>query len=252
MRGIAMTLDFSTVPTRDLAVVERQLSKDSTVTKAELRSWGLDEHADRLFEVLSHLPADARLACVRVALAERQRPQPEIEVTWTGFNESRKNRETRIILKQLIRQAKEHLVVTLYRYDDLELMGELKAAAGRGVKIDLFLDVEQRERTRVEFAEVRAQVEQLRAFWKKSVGPETPFVCRVFYDARVLAGGVYLSMHAKCLVVDQHKTYIGSANFTDRGTTRNVEIGMVVTDEATARQVLEVLRGGAFVEFVEE
>jgi len=45
------------------------------------------------------------------------------------------------------------------------------------------------------------------------------------------------SLHAKCVVVDARITLIGSANFTDRGQTRNIEVGVLIDDAAFARQV---------------
>lgn len=45
-------------------------------------------------------------------------------------------------------------------------------------------------------------------------------------------------MHAKCVVVDDRWALVGSANFTDRGQTRNVEVGALVDDAIFAREVL--------------
>jgi phosphatidylserine/phosphatidylglycerophosphate/cardiolipin synthase-like enzyme len=38
-------------------------------------------------------------------------------------------------------------------------------------------------------------------------------------------------------------TLIGSANFTDRGQTRNIEIGVLIEDEQFAKQVLTQWQG---------
>jgi phosphatidylserine/phosphatidylglycerophosphate/cardiolipin synthase-like enzyme len=62
---------------------------------------------------------------------------------------------------------------------------------------------------------------------------------------------VWASLHAKCLVVDRRRALVGSANFTDRGQSRNVEVGAIVEDAAfageLARQWLGLVDGGLLV-----
>jgi phosphatidylserine/phosphatidylglycerophosphate/cardiolipin synthase-like enzyme len=45
-------------------------------------------------------------------------------------------------------------------------------------------------------------------------------------------------MHAKCVIVDERWSLIGSANFTDRGHTRNIEVVVLLDDPIFAREVL--------------
>jgi len=61
---------------------------------------------------------------------------------------------------------------------------------------------------------------------------------RFYYDPRTVEPNSTASLHAKCVVVDERRTLIGSANFTDRGQTRNVEIGVLIDDAAFAREVM--------------
>ena len=52
------------------------------------------------------------------------------------------------------------------------------------------------------------------------------------------------NLHAKCVVVDECRTLIGlSANFTDRGRTRNVEVGVLIDDAAFASRLVQQWRG---------
>jgi phosphatidylserine/phosphatidylglycerophosphate/cardiolipin synthase-like enzyme len=46
--------------------------------------------------------------------------------------------------------------------------------------------------------------------------------------------GVFASLHAKCIVVDGRWVFAMSANFTDRGQTRNVEMGVLLEDARLA------------------
>ena len=67
-------------------------------------------------------------------------------------------------------------------------------------------------------------------------GPRMP---ELFYDPRSLAGGdgPRASLHAKCVVVDGAKAFIGSANLTEAAQLRNIEIGIVTADSAIAAAI---------------
>jgi len=59
----------------------------------------------------------------------------------------------------------------------------------------------------------------------------------VFYDPRSLAteGTVRACLHAKCVVIDEDRALITSANFTEAAHERNIEAGTVITDTILAR-----------------
>ena len=56
-------------------------------------------------------------------------------------------------------------------------------------------------------------------------------------------GGYFALMHAKVVIVDGEQCILGSANFTDAGTTRNIEAGVWVRSEEFARTLLGQWRG---------
>jgi len=45
------------------------------------------------------------------------------------------------------------------------------------------------------------------------------------------------SLHAKCLVVDRKMCFVSSANFTERGQARNIEVGVLIDDTNPARSL---------------
>jgi phosphatidylserine/phosphatidylglycerophosphate/cardiolipin synthase-like enzyme len=47
-----------------------------------------------------------------------------------------------------------------------------------------------------------------------------------------------VSLHAKCVVVDHRFSLITSANFTERGQTRNYETGVEIEDDAFATSLV--------------
>jgi phosphatidylserine/phosphatidylglycerophosphate/cardiolipin synthase-like enzyme len=56
----------------------------------------------------------------------------------------------------------------------------------------------------------------------------------IFYDPRTAVARSYVSLHAKCVVVDNDLSLVTSANFTDRGQTRNIEVGALIHDKGYA------------------
>jgi len=73
----------------------------------------------------------------------------------------------------------------------------------------------------------------------------------VYFDPRTADKHAAVSMHAKCVVIDHAYTLIMSANFTDRGQTRNIEAGVAIEDRAFAasleRQWLNLVDAGVVV-----
>ena len=59
----------------------------------------------------------------------------------------------------------------------------------------------------------------------------------LFYDPRALSAepGPKACLHAKCIVVDDRRAFITSANFTEAAQERNIESGVLVNDAHVAR-----------------
>lgn len=62
------------------------------------------------------------------------------------------------------------------------------------------------------------------------------------HDLRTIAYRARVSLHAKAAIVDEEWALITSANFTDRGQSRNLELGVVIRDRGFAATVTEKLR----------
>lgn len=52
-----------------------------------------------------------------------------------------------------------------------------------------------------------------------------------------MRGPPWASLHAKCIVIDNARTLVTSANFTNRGHTRNIEAGVLIEDKAFAEEL---------------
>jgi len=66
----------------------------------------------------------------------------------------------------------------------------------------------------------------------------------VYHDPRALeiGGAVRACLHAKCIVVDEERALISSANFTEAAQERNIEAGVLVADKQIARALVTQFR----------
>jgi phosphatidylserine/phosphatidylglycerophosphate/cardiolipin synthase-like enzyme len=170
---------------------------------------------------------------IDAALAERAAAPNAPQLVWTGPDgKSSSARDTAVVLQELFERAQRCIVVAGFRFDHgATLLRALHAAlAERGVSAQLFIDSEGADRFIAEH-------------WP--FGPPFPelFVFRA-------PEGVFASLHAKCVIVDSRHALITSANFTDRGQTRNIEAGVLLDDPALAHELEAQLRAalaaGAF------
>ena len=115
--------------------------------------------------------------------------------------------------------------------------------AQRGVRVRLFAHIARGEH------DPRPSATLLQAFRERFFRHEWPWATprpAVFHDPRTLEPGAIhegASLHAKCVVVDGEHTLIGSANFTDRAQTRNVEAGALISDHRFATRLIDQFQG---------
>jgi phosphatidylserine/phosphatidylglycerophosphate/cardiolipin synthase-like enzyme len=113
--------------------------------------------------------------------------------------------------------------------------------AKRRATVDICLDVVSAPQT---VTDIDAYVENEVARFLSTQWPWTPKPS-VFVDPRTAAPACALpgaSMHAKCIVVDERWSLVGSANFTNRGQTRNIEVGALIDDAGFARALVSQFR----------
>lgn len=214
-------MDLTAIATVDLerfaaAIVAKRVTFPAS--KLVLESEGLEQ----LWPVAAQLNAvgsDGALAILRAVLAER-RGCSAPELVWTG-PESRASaaRDTAVVLAELFGRAATRILVAGFAFDHAsDVLRPLHQALVRGVSCRVFAD-----------GAVAGKF--LSEHWP--FGPPFPEVLGFEPEA-----GVFASLHAKCVVIDGRWVFITSANFTDRGQTRNIEVG-VVLDDAHLAGVLE-------------
>ncbi|MFO0590338.1 MAG: DISARM system phospholipase D-like protein DrmC [Polyangiaceae bacterium] len=219
------------------------------------------------------LGVEGLAAMVEVVLAERHhRKAPELTLVWTGDDPGiSHSRYTRVVLPELFARAREHVLMAGYSIDHGEDMFASLYASMRdhGVTADFFVDVGQLAKRLMQTAKSKGQSwSMVSAPMNAAVGPVEwgravvevfyrlmwPFGLPrpvVYFDPRTAEGANAVSMHAKCVVIDHEHTLITSANFTDRGQTRNIEAGVAIRDRAFAasltRQWLNLVDGGVVI-----
>jgi phosphatidylserine/phosphatidylglycerophosphate/cardiolipin synthase-like enzyme len=220
-----------------LVVLERR-RLECPFSEADLVDAGFHGFAADVVAAFDGLDGAGVVAALRMVIAERvSRPPPRLDLVWTG-PETRASvaRSTHLVVQRLFESARRAVMVGGYSFDTPEILEPLhRAMKDRSVEVTLFLDIDGAAST-AEGAEAFATAfidRFFRTVW--TFGPPKP---EVFYDPRTAAPGPpWASLHAKCIVVDDERSLITSANFTDRGQTRNIEAGVLIEDVGFAGEL---------------
>lgn len=211
-------MDLTCVSTLDLERLHAALVGQRVpfpLSRLSLLGEGL-EALSELTTVLNSVGRDGCLAAVAAVIAERRRTAASPELVWTG-PESRRSgaRDTAVVLADLFGRATARVLLAGFVFDHAAAVLEpLHAAMARGVACRVFADA-------------AAASAFTRDHWP--FGPPFPEVYGF-----LPAPGTFASLHAKCVVVDGRWVLVTSANFTDRGQTRNVEVGVLLDDSNLA------------------
>lgn len=208
------------------------------VTAIRLAAVGLG-HLEEALSRVRDWPREQVLVVLEVALSERRsRVAPILDLVWTGPETVRSGtRSTAVVVREMFARARDSVVIAGYSFDHAEqILAPLHAVMrDHGVTTRIFIHVPQdRLRVAKDPSKILAQLLAERAVMLWPFGDPRP---ELFHDPRALSMDEYLSLHAKCVVVDEREVLLTSANFTDRAQHRNVELGVHVIDAEFARRV---------------
>lgn len=169
---------------------------------------------------LNTFGVEGSIALMEAVLSERLRVRPmPPELVWTG-PEARVSsaRDTEIVLAELFGSARQSVLVAGFRFDSgARLLAPLhRVMKEHRVECSVFGDATEVER-----------------FVSRNWPFGEPYPT-LYRDVRTNARA---SLHAKCVVIDEERALVTSANFTDRGQTRNVEVGVLLHDATFARSL---------------
>lgn len=224
-------------------IAKRQLP--TPLTQAGLSSIG----KGALFSKLGPLAGageQAALALIDLALALGDAPAgiaPAVQapvLAWTVPDVTMLGggiRATTAVVLELLASAKQRVVIAGYElnYGSVLFQPLHEAMTKHGVDVSILVDVPPVPGAKMNLdAHVLVHGHQ---FLSKNWPFGSPLP-RVYYWRASCAHQSRSSMHAKCIVVDGKKLLIGSANFTQRGHKRNLEIGVRLDDPVAATAML--------------
>jgi phosphatidylserine/phosphatidylglycerophosphate/cardiolipin synthase-like enzyme len=223
------------------------------IDRAALVGFGIRHQLEAIEHSLAGHKSAACLSILEVVLSEREVRRPTPELVWTGPEAPVGTaRDTAVVLRQLFECARESVILAGYSFDHAQdVLAPLhRSMQMHGVEAQFFVDVPQAQRSEIED-------EYLSRHLGTFVTENWPFGeprPRIYYDKRALKPGPpFCSLHAKCVVVDGAKAFVSSANFTQRGQERNIEVGVLIEDASfasfLARQWLGLVEAGMAREY---
>lgn len=207
-------------------------------TSTDLAGLGFRGPATEVLEALAGVDRVGVLAAIGVALAERRhRPPPRLDLVWTGpETKASVARSTALAVEQLFSEATREVILGGYAFDSAEILEPLhRVMRERGVSVTCFLDLQGHAESVADVDSFAAR--QIERFFRDVwiFGGPRP---EIYYDPRTaVPGPPWASLHAKCIVVDDRRSFVTSANFTDRGQSRNIEVGVLIDDVHFAEQL---------------
>lgn len=104
------------------------------------------------------------------------------------------------------------------------------------LQVELFLNISRGhgDTTKSEIL-VSRHIEQ----FKSHQWPKGSRLTIVYYDPRSVSDDTPIrsSLHAKCVVVNEEDVFVSSANFTEAGQQRNIEVGLRLDNVSLARRI---------------
>lgn len=233
-----MKRDLSSIGTTDLGVALARV-RNRVVAPPWSKSFAASGAiADALgaFDDVDHAGLAAVLEAV---LAERGTPRPAPEVVWTGPEPVVSSaRDTAAVVRGMFANAETDVLVSCFSLDVATEARSLfeplhDVMKQRNVKATIFFDLEWCSKAaKCSRSEATRASVFIDLYWPFD-GPRP----RLAYDPRALHPHLNSSLHAKVVVVDQRQVLVGSANLTDRGQTRNVELGVRLEDPMLASRI---------------
>ncbi|REK12640.1 MAG: phospholipase [Planctomycetota bacterium] len=138
------------------------------------------------------------------------------------------NRDTAVVVRELFAHARKSVLVVGYAvYQGASVFEALAQRMDKVPDLDvkLFLNI-----ARPDYDKTPAEilVSRFARRFRDTQWPQGSRLPAVFYDPRSVAEDKRSSLHAKCVVVDSEQVFVSSANFTEAGQQRNIEVGLKI------------------------
>jgi phosphatidylserine/phosphatidylglycerophosphate/cardiolipin synthase-like enzyme len=212
----------------------------------ELGSEGTDHVAATLVGLDADGMAPRHVALLLEALAGVAPDQPErppVTLVVTGLEApGAPARDTGAVVRELFAAARSSILVVGYAVHQGRSVFRVLAErmdADPTLRVRLCLDVSRPTGDTSDASEILGRFAH-RFRTQEWPGRRLP---EVLYDPRALAAEVArrVSLHAKCVVADEARAFVSSANFIEAAFVRNVEIGVLIDVPAVARELVRYL-----------
>lgn len=211
-----------------LSVLERYVGRDlAPAVAAELR------------EMHGQSFSPSQMARLLLAIASVGASSLRVELVWSGPESAlAASRDTGVVVPELFASARRTVLVAGFA---IQQGDRVFAKLAENIDANPALDVRIFTNIRRVWKEGRSDSELVRMFAEDFRGKQWPGkrLPKVLYDPRALstARGPRSCLHAKCLIIDDERTLVTSANFTEAAMDRNIEVGVVIDDPGFAARL---------------
>lgn len=148
------------------------------------------------------------------------------------------SRDTAVVFRSLVESAQYELVLSSYAvFNGKDLLRPLhdKMVSDPRFRARMILDI---SRDRDDMRSNEAIISSYQNAFMKYNWPQAPFP-EVYYDPRGLSldPSSKAVVHAKCVVIDKKIAFVTSANVTEAAQEKNIEVGVLVSDEQKVEQL---------------
>lgn len=182
---------------------------------------------------------------LKLLAAERshsQTKQDQVSLVWTGPEvQGAESRDTGIVVRELLSSAKFSVLISSFAIDQgakgHELFRPLATLmeSNPDLQVRMFLNVKRKYQDPTPTSVLLRQFADTfrQRVWPGKRLPE------VFYDTRSvqMTTDANACLHAKCIVVDEERVLVTSANFTEAAQARNIEAGILMSDRTLAKAI---------------
>ena len=248
-----MSSAFSQLSGSDLTAVVRALRAGrltETYPVVQLSSIVPKAVADSVRDALLALKSQGFNAAQVAALLEtllsdrehRDANVPSIELVTSGPEAPGvTNRDTSVVVRELFAHAERSVPVVGYAvYQGQQVFESLAKRMEESPDLDVrfFLNINRPDSDDTKSKDLVARFKQR---FKDKQWPAGHRLPEVYYDPRSVADDepIRSSLHAKCVVVDAEKVFVSSANFTEAGQKRNIEVGLLIDHPWLAKRITQ-------------
>lgn len=238
-----MTDAFSHLSNTDLQAViaglrsRRIASPFSELQVSRVISSGLSRTVVEGLNYLASLGFASEQISAVLALLEHDRKnarssEPAIDLVTSGPEAAGiTNRDTSVVVRELFGHAQKSVLVVGYAiYQGQQVFESLARRMEElpDLSVQFFLNISRPDR---DSTPSQILVSRFAQRFRDSQWPSGCRLPEVYYDPRSIADDerVRSSLHAKCIVIDATQVFVSSANFTEAGQQRNIEVGLKIS-----------------------